>query len=94
MQLYISSFWRNATRRSNRTYLEAAPISNIINTSWSRMIIIDMENVEEETLVRDAYIHITQKIYPDGCTANKKQVIKKKSLKLHACDSGEIFLSP
>ena len=45
----------------------------------------------EETLVSNAYAYLTQKIYPEGCTANEKRVIRKKSLKFQISDNGELL---
>ena len=32
---------------------------------------MDVEE-KEETLIRNAYVYLTKKTYPDGCTSNKK----------------------
>ena len=45
---------------------------------------------KKRRLIRDAYVYLTQNTYPAGSTANEKQVIRKKSLKLQISDSGEL----
>ena len=43
-----------------------------------------MEDLSETDLVEDAFICISEKIYPTGCSQAKKRIIRKKvkSLKL------------
>ena len=46
---------------------------------------------DEENLVRDAYVYLTEKTYPDGCSANRKRVIRKKALKFQVSETGELL---
>ena len=46
---------------------------------------------KEETLLRNAYVYLTEKNYPEGCTGNEKRVIRKKSLKFQVSENGELF---
>ena len=48
-------------------------------------------DIDDETLVKDAYLYITRKTYPDGCSANRKRVIRKKSLKFEGSHNGELL---
>ena len=50
-----------------------------------------MENAEgNEQLLQEAYIFLTEKRYPNGCTELRKRVIRKKALKFVVKD-GELF---
>ena len=51
---------------------------------------MDVEE-KEETLIRNAYVYLTEKTYPEGCTSNEKRVIRKKSLKFQISESGELL---
>ena len=51
---------------------------------------MDMDE-NEETLIKNAYAYLTHKTYPEGCTANEKRVIRKKSLKFQISDTGELL---
>ena len=35
----------------------------------------------EEILIKNAYVHLTKPTYSEGCTANEKRVIRKKSFR-------------
>ena len=37
---------------------------------------MDVEE-KEETLIRNAYVYLTKKNYPEGCTSDEKRVINK-----------------
>ena len=52
---------------------------------------MDTESLDDELLVKDAYNYITRKIYPDGCSANRKRVIRKKALKFSVSENGELL---
>ena len=43
-----------------------------------------------EQLLREAYIYLTEKKYPAGCTNLRRRVIRKKVLKFEVKD-GELF---
>ena len=74
-----------------------------IRTSWigcvikvallreASLSIMDMEKVDDDDLVEEAYVYTTEKTYLDGCSANRKRVIRKKALKFHVGDNGELF---
>ena len=51
---------------------------------------MDVEE-KEETLLRNAYVYLTEKTYPEGCTGNEKRVIRKKSLKFQVSENRELF---
>ena len=51
---------------------------------------MDVEE-KEETLIRNAYVYLTKKNYPEGCTSNEKRVIRKKSLKFQISENGELL---
>ncbi len=48
------------------------------------------ETEREEELIEQAYTYLTQKTYPDGCTATRKRVIRKKAAKFEVKD-GELY---
>ena len=50
-----------------------------------------METGTCENLVHDVYVYLTEKAYPDGCSANAKRVIRRKALKFVVSESGELL---
>ena len=45
---------------------------------------------KEIELVEEAYVYLTSKKYPNGCSDNRKRIIRKKSQKF-LIESGELF---
>ena len=61
---------------------------------WQRrqfFLSMDTENTDDEVLVKDAYTYITRKVYPEGCSVNRKRVIRNKALKFEVAVSGELL---
>lgn len=48
------------------------------------------ENGQEEDLIAQACLYLTEKTYPEGCTLNRKRQIRKKAEKLKIVN-GELF---
>ena len=45
---------------------------------------------KEIELVEEAYVYLTSKKYPNGCSDNRKRIIRKKSQKF-LIENGELF---
>ena len=50
----------------------------------------DLDQAEENDLVEDVYIYLTEGKYPVDCAANRKRVIRRKAEKFRV-RNGELF---
>ena len=51
---------------------------SVVRESHHSVIMMDVENTDDETLVKDTYIYIARKMYPDGCTSktDKEEILE------------------
>ena len=52
-----------------------------------------MEKDEQDDLIEQACVYLTEKAYPDGCTQSRKRQIRKKAEKFQMLD-GELYYAP
>lgn len=50
------------------------------------------DSEEEGDIMENAYVYLTEKRYPDGCTANTKRAIRRKASKFEVRNGELLYL--